>query len=232
MHTKRCVKTINNLGAILLLILAITYPIVMRADQVEDPLPDPDKLTSQHYINKPVPHTLLDLDDEALQELAELGIDMNDDIEEDLAEANNILTIEEDLTGTNDELAHHIIKYASQYLGKPYRYGARGPSAFDCSGFTSYVFRKYGINLSTSSSAQYTQGRKIRTDEVRPGDLLFFGGRSGNKSVGHVALAVDVDKNGTIKFIHAAIRGGIRYDRYPDGGYYSKRYIGARRVIE
>lgn len=212
-----------------MLILAIAYPMATHADRTDT---ENEELAKQHFIHQPVPHSLLDLDDQALQELAELGIDMNDTLQEDLAEVDNILAIEDQTIAEDDELASHIIKYATQYLGRPYRYGARGPSAFDCSGFTSYVFRKYGINLSTSSSSQYTQGRKIRTDEVRPGDLLFFGGSRGGNSVGHVALAVDVDKNGTIKFIHAALRGGIRYDRYPDGGYYSKRYLGARRVIE
>lgn len=154
---------------------------------------------------------LLRLDDEAREELITAGFVF---------------------AGNNDELAAEIIDYATNYLGRPYHSGGKGPKAFDCSGFTSYVFRNYDIALSPSSSGQYTQGVKIDTDEIRPGDLLFFGGRAGGKNVGHVALAVDVDDDGTVTFIHAATNSGIRYDRYPDDGYYSRRYIGARRVLE
>lgn len=130
------------------------------------------------------------------------------------------------------ELVESIIDYAKGYLGKPYRRGSKGPSSFDCSGFTSFVFKNFDISLSSSSSSQYHQGTGIDITEVQPGDLLFFGGRRGSSSVGHVGMAVSVDDNGTVTFIHAATSGGIRYDRYPDGGYYSARYISSRRVIE
>lgn len=134
-------------------------------------------------------------------------------------------------TVTNDELADQIIDYATKYLGRPYRRGAKGPSSFDCSGFTSYIFGNFDISLSPSSRDQFTQGQSIAKSDIQPGDLLFFAGRSGGKTVGHVALAVDVDDNGNVKFIHAANRGGIRHDTYPDGGYYSSRFLGARRVL-
>ncbi len=132
-----------------------------------------------------------------------------------------------------DEFVSDLLDFAKSFLGRPYSRGSKGPRAFDCSGFTSYVFKNFDISLSASSSSQYLQGQGIDITEVRPGDLLFFGGRrSGTRRVGHVALAVDVDSAGIVTFIHAATGGGIKYDKYPDGGYYSRRYIGARRVIE
>lgn len=133
---------------------------------------------------------------------------------------------------TNDALASQIIDYATRYLGTPYRSGAKGPNAFDCSGFTSFVFRNFNITLSPSSRDQYNQGEYVSTADVKPGDLLFFAGHRGGKTVGHVAMAVSVSENGTIRFIHASNSGGIRHDVYPDGGYYSQRYLGARRVIQ
>ena len=136
------------------------------------------------------------------------------------------------MSATSEILAGDIIDYASKFLGRPYRSGAKGPSAFDCSGFTSFVFRNFDISLSPSSRDQYRQGESISRDEIQPGDLLFFSGRRGGKTVGHVAMAVSVDDNGTVRFIHASNRGGIRHDVYPDGGYYSQRYIGARRVLK
>ncbi len=135
--------------------------------------------------------------------------------------------------GERQQMVGDLLDFAEKYLGHPYCRGSKGPKSFDCSGFTSFVFKNFGIQLSASSSAQYGQGQKIQDNEIEPGDLLFFGGRAGSKSrVGHVAIAVDVDEDGVVTFIHAATSGGIRYDQYPDGGYYSKRYIGARRVIE
>lgn len=153
-------------------------------------------------------------------------------VEEDPTTAFINLDNSEFYSPGNDELTGEIIDYATKHLGRPYRSGAKGPSSFDCSGFTSYVFKKFDIALSPSSRTQYTQGRKISLDEVRPGDLLFFAGRRGGKTVGHVGMAVDVNEDGSIKFIHAATSKGITYGKYPDGGYYSKRYIGARRVID
>lgn len=153
-------------------------------------------------------------------------------VEEDPTTAFINLDNSEFYSPGNDELTGEIIDYATKHLGRPYRSGAKGPSAFDCSGFTSYVFKKFDIALSPSSRTQYTQGRKISLDEVRPGDLLFFAGRRGGKTVGHVGMAVDVNEDGSIKFIHAATSKGITYGKYPDNGYYSKRYIGARRVID
>ena len=128
-------------------------------------------------------------------------------------------------------MVEDIIAYATKHLGAPYRSGGKGPRGFDCSGFTSYVFKNFDINLSPSSRDQYLQGERVSKSDIRPGDLLFFAGSRGGKTVGHVGLAVDVDDNGNIRFIHASHRGGIRHDSFPDAGYYSRRFLGARRVL-
>lgn len=130
-----------------------------------------------------------------------------------------------------EALADNIITFANSFLGKPYRRGAKGPKAFDCSGFTSFVFREFNTKLAASSRTQFLQGESVDTEDVRPGDLLFFSGRRAGKTVGHVGIAIDIDDNGIISFIHAAHSGGIRIDKVQDGGYYSRRYIGARRVL-
>ncbi len=62
---------------------------------------------------------------------------------------------------------------ARRHLGKPYSYGAAGPSRFDCSGFTSYVFARLGKKLPHSSSAQYDVVRHLARSEKRVGDLIF-----------------------------------------------------------
>lgn len=125
-----------------------------------------------------------------------------------------------------------MVSYAKKFVGTRYRYGSNGPNSFDCSGFTSYVFSEFGYKLSPTSRTQYQQGVGVTRDEVRPGDLLFFSGRRAGKNVGHVGIVIDVnDDDKSIRFIHATISGGVKIDTYPDGGYYSKRYIGARRVL-
>lgn len=126
--------------------------------------------------------------------------------------------------------ADDVIAYAKQYLGRPYRSGAKGPSAFDCSGFTSYVFRNFDINLNPSSKTQATQGERIDRADIRPGDLLFFTSRRSGGGVGHVGIAIEVEDSGDITFIHAASHGGISINRLTDG-YYQKRFLSARRVL-
>lgn len=124
-----------------------------------------------------------------------------------------------------------LLSYAFQFKGKPYRRGSKGPSSFDCSGFTSYVFKKVEYPLNSSSSSQFQQGESINKNEIQKGDLVFFKGRnSGSTRVGHVGLVSEVLPNGTFKFIHASSSKGI-CEELSTEGYYSKRFIGARRVI-
>lgn len=132
----------------------------------------------------------------------------------------------------SEMIAGEMIDYAKQFLGTRYRRGAKGPSAFDCSGFTSYIFRNFGYTLSPASRLQGLQGEAVDMSEVEVGDLMFFSGRRGGNTVGHVGMVVDVDReNGSVKFIHASTSKGVVIDRWPDGGYYSRRFLHARRVL-
>lgn len=132
----------------------------------------------------------------------------------------------------NSAMFADMIAYAKKFIGTRYVRGGKSPKGFDCSGFTSYVFRQFGFELNASSSAQYGQGERISRDEVSAGDLLFFTGRNSRSGrVGHVAIAIDNNpETGEITFIHAAISGGIRIDRI-SAPYYASRFIGARRVM-
>ncbi len=78
------------------------------------------------------------------------------------------------------------IQEAARHNGQPYVYGAMGPTRFDCSGFTKYVFSRFGKNLPHSSSAQYGVVRHIAKSSKQVGDLLFF--RSSSGSIGHVGI--------------------------------------------
>ncbi len=82
-------------------------------------------------------------------------------------------------------LGDRIVNLASSFEGTPYVYGATGPSSFDCSGFTSYVFRKMGISLPRTAQEQYDAVQHISQSQAQPGDLVFMGG---SNSIYHVAI--------------------------------------------
>ena len=66
-----------------------------------------------------------------------------------------------------------VLGTAARYVGTSYRYGGTTPSGFDCSGFTSYVFRQHGKSLPRTAEAQ--RQAATRVSSPRPGDLVFFG---------------------------------------------------------
>jgi cell wall-associated NlpC family hydrolase len=76
-------------------------------------------------------------------------------------------------------IGRSILKVAARYVGTPYRYGATGPSAFDCSGFTRYVYGKIGVRLPHNSGAQASMTRRVSKAAARPGDLVSMPGHVG-----------------------------------------------------
>ncbi len=64
------------------------------------------------------------------------------------------------------------VREAARHRGKPYRWGATGPSSFDCSGYVQYVYRQVGVKLPRVSGAQAAFGRRVSKDAKRPGDLI------------------------------------------------------------
>jgi cell wall-associated NlpC family hydrolase len=69
-----------------------------------------------------------------------------------------------------------VLSTAASLKGRPYRYGATGPKAFDCSGYVKYVYARNGIKLPRTAQQQYRASRKISKSQIRKGDLVFFGG--------------------------------------------------------
>jgi cell wall-associated NlpC family hydrolase len=67
------------------------------------------------------------------------------------------------------------VQWAHRELGKPYAWGAAGPSSFDCSGLTMYVYGKAGVSLPHYTGAQYNSGPHVSRSQLQPGDLVFFG---------------------------------------------------------
>ncbi|MFC5380591.1 NlpC/P60 family protein [Aquipuribacter nitratireducens] len=67
-----------------------------------------------------------------------------------------------------------VIAFACSQMGKPYQWGAGGPSSYDCSGLTSRAWAQVGVSLPHSSRMQYSSGAKVSRDQLRPGDLVYF----------------------------------------------------------
>ncbi len=80
--------------------------------------------------------------------------------------------------------AERVVREAARHKGAPYEYGAAGPDAFDCSGFTMYVFGRFGIRLPHDAAGQYDAVRHVPNSDLRLGDLVFFDGSSGIYHVG------------------------------------------------
>lgn len=81
-----------------------------------------------------------------------------------------------------------IYAYASQYVGNPYVWGGNSlTSGTDCSGFTQSVYSNYGVKLPHNAQAQYGYGKDVSKDEIKEGDLVFYGTSTNN--ITHVAIA-------------------------------------------
>ncbi len=128
------------------------------------------------------------------------------------------------------DLSDSIINYGKVFLNTPYRYGSTGTSSFDCSGFTSYVYRNFGYNLERCSIDQSRQFESIDRNQLKKGDLVFFSGRHKSKQIGHVGIVVAAKENGEFEFIHAAVHKGVTISNSSEE-YYTKRFLKASRVI-
>ncbi len=116
-----------------------------------------------------------------------------------------------------------VVRFGEKYLGVPYVSGGSSPSGFDCSGFTSYVYRNFGISLPRTAAGQAGQGIEVSRGNIQAGDLLFFNTYGG---ISHVGIAVNSDT-----FIHATVPGDVVKYSNLNSAYYSSRFVTARRVL-
>jgi cell wall-associated NlpC family hydrolase len=129
-------------------------------------------------------------------------------------------------------LQDDIVQYGRQYLGKPYRYAGKGPNSFDCSGYTAFVFRKFGYRLDPSSMGQDRQNPTIaRKEDLRKGDLVFFEGRLKSGKTEHVGIVTETFSNGHFKFIHSSTSRGVIISSSKEP-YFAARYLRGGRVLE
>lgn len=116
-----------------------------------------------------------------------------------------------------DNTAQRVVDLALTKVGSAYRHAAAGPSAFDCSGLSSWAYRQVGVTLPRSSSTQTSVGTKVSRSNLKPGDLVFY-----YSPVSHVAIYI-----GNGKIVDAANpRTGVRVASVD-----SMPFAGARRVL-
>jgi len=122
-----------------------------------------------------------------------------------------------------------IVDYAKKYIGTPYKWASSGPSSFDCSGFTSFIFKQFGIKLLRTSVTQSKTGEELTKENLGMGDLVFFD-TSGvnNGKISHVGIYI-----GDGEFIHASSGKNARKVIISDlnEGYYERTYVTARSIF-
>jgi len=116
-----------------------------------------------------------------------------------------------------------LIETALSLRGVPYRNGGSDLRGFDCSGLTQYVFAQHGIALPREVREQFEIGEKVKLEDVKVGDLVFF--RTVAKGASHVGIVVDEDE-----FVHAPSSTGAVRVEHLSSAYWSKRFIAAKRV--
>ena len=115
---------------------------------------------------------------------------------------------------------------AERFVGIPYRWGGENVvDGMDCSGFVRAVYNLCGLSIPRTSRDQYKAGELVARNDLRDGDLLFFG--SSEDSINHVGIYV-----GNGKFVHAPRKGEEIRVTSVDESYFEKRFIGGRRYFQ
>lgn len=137
------------------------------------------------------------------------------------SQVQNQTTVNETTTASGNGAA--VVAKAKSFIGYNYVYGGASPSTgFDCSGFTSYIYKQFGVSLNRTAAGQYSNGTAVSRANLQPGDLVMFG-KSGINHVGIYA--------GGGMIVHAANKSrGVTTDTI-NSGYYNNNYVGARRIF-
>ena len=134
---------------------------------------------------------------------------------------SDLLTLTEKYNSSDTSLGQQVVDLALTFMGTPYRWGGTTPKGFDCSGFTRYVMQQFGISLERTAAQQYGCGVAVSKEELRKGDLVFFGS---GRYIDHVGIYI-----GNGEFVHSA-NSGVTVTAL-SSAYYANRYVGARSVL-
>ncbi|MBK6994275.1 MAG: C40 family peptidase [Lewinellaceae bacterium] len=121
-----------------------------------------------------------------------------------------------------------VVDYGKNLSARITSPGQSPKTGFDCSGFTSYVLKEFGVIASPASSIQASEGRYVAIDKVMPGDLIFFG--QSKKKISHVAMVVKRGSDG-ITCVHSTTSRGVIVENISQSSYWKPKILFARDVI-
>ena len=125
--------------------------------------------------------------------------------------------------------ADAIINTALTYSGVKYKYGGTTNKGMDCSGLLYISFNQNEVTIPRVSYEMAGEGKRIRLEKVKKGDLLFFKTSRKGKRINHVGLVVSVEKN-DIKFIHSTSSRGVIVSSLREG-FWNHSFVKATRVL-
>ena len=129
-------------------------------------------------------------------------------------------------SGTSTSLpadGYSIAGTALGLRGAPYRNGGSDPRGFDCSGLIEYVYSQHGIAVPRTVEELHDAGRDVPTQDVQPGDLVFFD--TSGRGPSHVGMSIGGDE-----FVHAPSGAGVVRVERLGAAYWAQRFIGVKRL--
>ena len=144
------------------------------------------------------------------------------------------LPLQQIVLNTDNVSADSLIGFAKTFLNIPYRAASSNPSkGFDCSGFVSFVFKSFNVNVPRSSCDFTCIGRKINLADAKPGDIVLFTGTKSHHmhSIGHVGIVFSNDGN-QLRFIHSTSGKEYCVTISAMDETYQRRFVKAVRLLK
>ncbi|MEZ4921927.1 MAG: C40 family peptidase [Crocinitomicaceae bacterium] len=129
---------------------------------------------------------------------------------------------------SGDAYREKIVVYAKSLVGIKYVWAGADESGFDCSGFTSYVLKKFGIIVSRTASGQMEEAKKVKIENAQKADLVFFGS---DAKITHVGMVVS-NKGDELTMVHASTSKGVIVTNIEQSTYWKPKLKGAGTYLE
>lgn len=145
-----------------------------------------------------------------------------------LASASGEAAVEDAPAPSGSGTGAQVAAFAQQFLGTPYVWSEESPErGFDCSGLVSYCFQSFGYQTNRTAAAIFENGVAVEKADLQPGDAVFFCSDS-SSAISHVGIYI-----GNGKMVHASSSAGeVIITDMDASGYYTRNYVGARRIAE